>query len=696
MKNKLFGMGFLLTAAVFFAACGGSSSSATPVAEEEGGAGTATVESLASLPTVDLSQYDSSTSASADLAALAQRSLGFSKRLGDNLDALGGFSRAGCECDMNKKEVFRQSQMCQLDRCYVEAMETAGFITIPIITTTPPDSSSYAYYSITPPEVSAEERVARCAGIPAGRTEERAACEAGNEGPGSKGIKLKIGRIGNELQIDMCEGDATLVNNEATYSASGSEYTANVTRIGTFGGKSESSKFGMTVDIGATGTVTNGVVTLGDTGSVSATGQMNGGFGSGAITFERLGSDSSNKIRGAFTGGFTDPFSNTVTSFTSKVYSHFGGASATGCAKFEFTGSMPAMPCAQMLPMGIQDAAQVNSFLQALGAELGMNLLNSEVCASLFFCPNPTFDPANPDPTKKPMIPLPQGGTSCESVTHTGVECFAITNATLTSDTGASEVVQTFTIIAPTASPFYDEVNAFDVSTLSPSIDTIAFTRNWDCQGTFTEINFASFTPEQMAAAQTGMQACQILEERGRNNDGMGGYNCGQSQNMNDINKFAEGGGGQDTFGTYGGELTWVSDTNSTNCDPDLPLKLSLTATNVAEDKYCIARNGECSSEFQITSADTTLTTPIRLNETQRISRITYNGPPPTAANIRIINNAGGPHCRADYNLGRPMFTAEPAACNATTLPPVCQNNPELNTCDRCGTYCMQPGSNCR
>lgn len=685
MKNKLFGMGMILAAVMFFAACGGSSS--TTDAAGEDGAGVATVQSLASLPTVDLSQYDSSTTTSANLAALAGKSFGLAKRMGENMQAVGNFSRAGCEANMHKKEVVRMSQMSQLDRCYPEAMETAGFITIP-------SDGSYALYSITPPARNEEQTGNMCDGIPTERREERDACEAGSEGPGSKGMKMKIGRIGNALQIDMCEGDAGLVN-EATYSADGSVYTADVVRIGNWGGRRESNKFAMTVDLGTAGTVTNGIVTLGENGAVSATGQMNGGFGSGRIIFERLGSDSSNKIKGAFAGGFTDPFSGKETSFTGKVYSHFGGATATGCAKFEFTGEMPPMSCANMIPVSIPDA-QRDAFIQSFGVELGM-VLDWEECQRTFFCPNPNFDPstASANATVKPMLPLT--GDTCGEVINTGVECFAISNATLTTDFG-TEVTQTFTIIANAASPFYDEVYAFDLATLTETIEDIAFTRNWDCTGAFTELVFANFTAEQMAAAEDAMQACRALEERGRGNDGMGGYNCGQEEQMNGVNDLAEGGGGQDHFGKFGGMFDLQ---NPDICTPAPPNGLIVSATNITENKYCLAYNGTCSSEFQVGGdGKATPTEPIRITNGQSVARFAYNDfNNPTTVTVRI-KNPDNSTCNPVYGVDKPDFDAPPPpeegrGCNAATLPPACQTA-GITGCEQCGAYCMQPGTNCR
>ncbi|MBI2288123.1 MAG: hypothetical protein HYU83_03980, partial [Chloroflexi bacterium] len=243
----------LVAIAAIWAGCGGGSSGTTSSGggTSDSGTGVASVDSLSALPTVDLSQYDSSTSTSANLSALLSKSLsaskGISKGFGEGLRDVGKSSRAGCEANMHKKEAIRMSQSVALDRCYPEAMEAAGFITIP--------TGSRNCYSITPPEESAEERAQKCADIPAEYEDQKAACEAGSEGA-SGGLKMRIGKIDDELQIDMFEG-ASLVD-EATYGASGDTYTANVVRIGNWGGNLESSSFAMTIDLGAAGSVTDG------------------------------------------------------------------------------------------------------------------------------------------------------------------------------------------------------------------------------------------------------------------------------------------------------------------------------------------------------------------------------------------------------------------------------------------------------
>lgn len=647
--KKLIAMGVMALTVFFYAGCGGGGGSAAVVPDDgEAGGGTASVQTLSALPTVDLSSYDSSSSASASISALAPKSFasaelseGLSAKVfGDKAREVGGSSRAGCESNMHKKEVFRMSQAAQLDRCYPEAMEKIGLISIP--------AGSYAYYQITPPEKNDSEKGAMCDGIPAERTEEKAACEQGSDGPGGKTMLMRVGRFDNDLRVDMCQSGA--LENEATYTASGSQYTASIVRKGNFGGRNESSSFSMLVDLGASGSVTDSIVTLGADGLVSATGRMIGGNGNGTISFDRNGTGASayNIVKGAFNGGFTDPFSGTATSFTGKTYAKFD--SLTGCGKFSFTGSQPAMRVSDMIPFNIP-ANQQSQFLQTMGAQMGIPGL--AIADKL--CPNPLFDPENPSSTIKPMLLMTEA--ACGSVTNTGVECFSVVNGTSTTGLGTTEVTQTFTRIANSGSTYYDAVNAFDLATIdATAVDSIAFARDWDCSGVFTTVDFSSITPEAM---QTAMLSCKDLEMKARNNDGMGGYNCGKGEQQNIVNDVADSGGGGDLFGTYGGEYTRVA----TSClNPGIiPEKVLVNVVDANANTYCVPRNGAC-TEFTVITSDPTPHAefvPPGLDMGNGVKLVFFNnynmnGNPP---NVNAAISANGAPCSAGYTINRPEFT---------------------------------------
>ena len=469
---------------------GGCGASGAPSVDIPSGA---SVASLSTVPTMDLSTLDTSASSAAlsVWSALTSKSaiVQGSKRFGEDLRGVGQSSRAGCEANAHKDEIFRMSQMAQLDRCYPEAMEAAGIFA--------PIAEGFAYYSLTPPEGDAGDVEKMCGDIPDEMVDEKTACEEGGGG-GPKDVKIRLGLIGGVLQIDMCESGT--LQNEADYAAAGSVYSASVTRIGNFLGKTDRSKFTMTVDLGTTGEVTDTLVTLGD-GSASASAQMNSQFGDGLISFEATASD--NAITGAFAGDFIDPFTGESTTFTGKVHTKFGPSD--GCAKFSFSGAPPPMRVQDMIPFGI-DTAQLADFLQTLGAELGIDLTEANYLDARL-CPNPAFNPEAFDPAIKPMVAANDDG-GCTTLENTGIECFAISTGTTTTDFGSTEDTQTFTTIANADSSFYETVSVFDLNILDPTVDPVAFTRDWDCVGAFTAISFESLTPTQMTALQPEIEKC--------------------------------------------------------------------------------------------------------------------------------------------------------------------------------------------
>lgn len=630
---------------------GGCSSSASS-GGGGGSSGTATadVSSLSTVPTLDLSTLDVSAASGSGSAlstlkahksksAIVQRH----KRFGEDLRGEGQSSRAGCEANAQKDEIFRMSQMAQLDRCFPEAMEAAGIIEIP--------EESLNHYSFSPPEHSEGDVEAFCGDIPDERTEEKAACEEGGGGP--KALKIRLGRIGGALQVDMCEGEDgefALVN-EATYEADGSVYTAAVTRIGNFLGNREASTFSMEVDLGTTGAVAEGIVALGD-GEASATAQMNSHFGNGLMIFTATASD--NTIKGAFNGSFEDPFTEVQTTFTGRVFSKFGGADNAGCAKFGFTGTPPPMRVQDILPFDIS-TDQLEGFLQAFGSELGIEL-TLENYQTVNLCPNPNFNPEEFDATVKPMVAAEEDGT-CPEVTHTGVECFSISNGTSVSDFG-SEVSQTFTTIASEASDFYEEVNAFDISTLDPTVSTVAFTRSWDCSGTFTEIGFGTVTRAQVAILDVELQKCFAIQEKAFNREGMGGYNCHQQEQMNGVNDLAQQ--GPPDFGPYGGEYVKTSGGGSTcTANSGAPERLFANALEADTGEYCFPLEGECQTFRVISGASANLNIVLpHAGGSITALQYTQSNPSAVATSVMISLAAGAQPCQQRYNIQQPTFEA--------------------------------------
>ena len=685
-------MAGLVASSISFTNCGGggsASSATTTGGASDPGVGTASVKTLASIPSVDLANLDLSTGSTTTNLAVRKA---ISKDFKDALNKVGGSSRAGCEANMHKQEMIRMSQEAQLDRCYPEAMETVGVITIPEANA---DGTGYAIYKIKPPngqdkggkQVKFEQppggggpggdhqgeggpggdqggggqqgggssnQKSPCDNIPSDHTDEIAACKGG-EGAGDKGMLMKIGRIGNALKIYMCEGtDTPTLVNESSYTADGSKYTMVTTRKGTFNGHTEGSTINVVVDLGTTGSVTDDKVDLGTDGTAKATGIIDGGFGKGSQTFEANAADDSNIVSGVFSGDFKDPQGNQTT-FTGKVYSQFGGATKTGTAQFGFTGKPPPMKVSNMIPPDMATDQQDN-FLLTFGSQLG-----ATITADSLLCPNPDFDPQHPDQNTAgipPMKVLEDGVTECEEVSNTGVESFSITNGTVAGNYGDS-VEQTFAIIANADSAFFDAVDAFDLSTLSLADATVALSGDWDCTGTATELDFAVLMADSSAATtiETAMKSCQAIEEKARGNQGMGGYNCNQQQQQNGVNEISQqkpedsvGGGRENGFGG-----PFRNETAKCGLDT-VPDHIFINPASAG--KYCISTNGKC-SEF-----DAVVGAPIPVDVSfgdLKIDAIQFDAQPPEVLGAHFANTAHGA-CTALYNREEMKF--DPSAAH--------------------------------
>lgn len=689
-------IGFVLAsfALFYYTGCGGGAASS-------GGSstgGTATAGSLSSVPSSDLSTVDTTTGVSSSLSSVPKslsisKDLGsgnVSKGLGENFDAVGATSRAFCEANMQKREIFREGQMTQLSRCYPEAMERAGFITIP--------NGSKALYKISPPEI--DDKTKFCDEIPAFETERKAACLSGDGGgPGGGNILLRIGIIDGELQIDECEGNtgAEKLVHEASYGVTGSVYTANVSQQDTWqGNTTEKMEFSMSVDLGASGKVSNGTVSLGSSGTATATAEHNGSFGKGTMTFAANAADKSTTIKGVFVGEFKDPLSGGSNSFTGKVFSKMGGTDNTGCSKFSFTGTMPPMRVSDMVPFNIT-GANLTNFLASFSAELGVTL-NAANYQLTYLCPNPNFNSDSTSSTVKPMVLATQTGSiwNCPSVTHSDTECFAITNATEKKDRGTT-VTQTGTIIANTSSEFFANVNAFDLSTLSNAAKTLLFSRNWNCGGNFTTLDFASFTPAQLQAAEAELSTCFALEEKLNSNRGMGEYDCGKEEQQHGVNDFAENGGG--SSGKFGGN--YAKRGSSTACATaglSVPEGVFIDSINLDTNQYCIPLGGsDFKSEAAVFGSCASFTVVGGgLSETKiemgglDITELAYTqvGNDPATAVVITWNN-GVLACNDTYDVSQPSFGGvDSTACKVPTGCP-------FLTCDKCFDYCGDPSHTC-
>jgi hypothetical protein len=410
---------------------------------------------------------------------------------------------------------------------------------------------------------------------------------------------------------------------------------------------------------------------------------MSGGYGSGNIGFEYVGADASNRIKGSFSGSFTDPSTLTSSSFIGRTYARFGGSTRTGCGKYAFTGSMPGMKVSNMIPFNITDSNRAQ-FLATLSAQLGIDI-NENNYRVVVLCTNPNFNPDSFDPTIKPMILGSAGGT-CPAVTHTGVECFSISNATRTGSYGEVIYTPLFTIIATSGSPYYAEVNAFDVTSLSSMIGTIAHARNWDCSGTFTTLDFATMTESQRATAETAMQACKAIEEEARGNSGMGGHDCGEKDQATTVKSVVLEGGGDASVGAYGGK--WYLNNGCESFPYPAASNLFVSVVNANDRTYCLGVQGTC-LQFSVNGSNA-VTTSMNYGDGLYITNMQYNGAAPTAVDVSWSKN--GQNCTANYLRTSGEFT--PPAQGTEGMPTACKNA-GLTTPDQCQQLCMQENNPC-
>lgn len=545
----------------------------------------------------------------------------------------------------------------------------------------------FAYYKMMPPASDDE----MCQSIPAERTEERAACEQGGGGPTGGGeMKMRVGIIGGDLQVDMCN-DGTL-EHSATYHYNADTEAFSVS-VGNSGGVvGHNDNMSLTIDgVGLKLDEENFLKSDGD--SVTAAARMDGEFGAGNMTFTATnnGGTISNSMQGAFAGSFIDIHTGEEVSMSGKVYAEFNAA--FGTAKFHMTGSMPAMPFADMIPFNIPESEYAD-FFKALGTELGIPIaITSDNVDEIFLCPNPDFDPENPE-DNAPMIVV--DSMSCPEVTHEGIESFAIITTTEDGEFG-EEVHQIFTIVADSDSPFFTSVSAFDLGTLSATTGTISHLRDWDCTGDFASLNFEG---ADGAAMEQAASSCMELENKIHMNNGMGDYNCGEQENSERINEFAKDG---PDYGLYGGYYertsggTCAAPGGAAGTVP--PSALDVGGANPDQNEYCFFDDEGTCLPFTVTNnavanvnlgMDGVILTGINYQQTGQS--------PATGAQIsfRVTNNQT---CVANYTIAQPTFETEEFDSGdqgGEGGPPQACIDAGMNTEDSCMAYCSQPGVDCQ
>lgn len=715
-KGRLFIIGCLgLGIGAYMAMGCGSSGSAASGSTSDTGSTAADTSSLKSVPTTDVSSYDPTTAASTSSSESVEPSKSVSKAekavtegTPDNkydTRVQGRSSRMGCEQNAQKRQIIRDSQQAQMDRCFLQGFEAAGFYTIP--------TGSRTALLIIPPTESADERSNKCAGIPAERVEELAACKTGGEGASGGAIAARVGVIDGALEIDVCEGktrDSLALVGESKYTSTPS---FSVVRIGKWQGKTEKNTIAGTLT-GAT--ISNGDVTLSDTGSATITASMDGGHGSGNIKF--TATKLNYTLEGGFKGAFKDPFSESETSFTGKVSAQVGKEKAAdtrilGTGKFSFTGAPPAMSLKNVIPYDMA-GAQLENFLKNFGADLGvvLTLANYE---TVYICPNPDFNPGSPSVTVKPMTFVAKG-VACTSVTHTGTESFEVTTrreaSKFASQLGAlaskfAKIDQTFVNIPDTDSPFFAAVSAKDLSTISADAGTIAFARNWDCKGATeaTTLDMQNPTAAQIAKMEAlgkELFGCFALEESLRDNDGMGGHDCGGGE-MKEVGENIKD--SPPSFGNAGGDLARTATTCNPPIDKAIPDRLFVNVINVADKKYGLAVGGKF-TEFAVTTSTVSglsIEVPAERGS-MKVTQIAYQGAPgagvtaaATSAVLTYFSTGGGfpdTTCTGTYSITVPTPHTKPTEPTAAELPSACKAKGITNG-EQCKQFCSRPENKC-
>lgn len=725
MMRKLFFLGAVLFAGVLLAmGCGGVGGGTATT-----GGTPASLASLSAVPTADLSAYDYTTSDVAasissgldsSVAAKAERvvkSVVKAAGFADSMVEEGSPSRAGCETNIHKNEIFRMSAGAQLDRCYPEAANKVIVNGAPIMAI--PDGS-YAYYNLAfakqdSMQPSDENREKMCDDIR--RDEERAACESEmqGEGGGIMSMLMRIGKVDNALRISMCEGaeGAEALVNEATYSLVDT-YTTRGTmkRVGNRMGHNE--KMSLVYEVKAPEGTTDGSADLGSDGNMYAEAYMSGGFGKGYLYFRADAVDQSNTIKGGFNAVFRDPElgenQNVDASFTGKTHAKMLKTPDVGCAKFGFSGTMPAMRFVDMMPFDITNENKAG-FLATMSSDLGIAIDESNY-TELLMCPNPNFDYKNPSSTVPPMV-LDDGDGLC-SETHSDTECFAYANIEETGDSGYTKVRQVFTRLnsnnADVAALFLeiDAVNLdaeIDMTAIGATADAIAFDAgSWDCTAPagFSTPAFESVMMDPAAgmAMMEATQECMKLQEKVRDNEGMGGWNCAEQVQGGVIDNGAKD--GPPEWGAWGGELRDPMEFGGNCADVQYPDFLFVKAVNPAGDEYCLPNYDGCKTMIipEAGVPPTEFSPAVLIKNPQDFTKdltITkYNAENTAEHNVVDFYFDGGVDCMVRYTLSQPTFTANNGPQEGFKPQPCIEagfDTPE--EWPKCEALCKQPGVNC-
>lgn len=647
--------------ALLASACTGGDSSSSSTTTTDGTT-TADVSSISNVPSMNLSAYDNTTSTSgtASLNSLYLSAsddddeLAPTYSVGEGIGQEGSRSTAFCQVNMQKEEVFRTGAILAGDLCSVQTLEKYGVITVPTDGTR---SIFHFDFSDDEFEETAEEQAAKCDDIPEENLDEKEWCLSEETQDADDSMMLRVGVIDGTLEIDFCDGASgseTLQIEANAKAADDKTYVVSSTETDDWGGYENWATIAATISDFEQ--VIDGDVEFNDDSSIAAEITTHGGYGTGTIHFEAHGAKGTghNIVKGAFEGNYDDQATGTTQEFTGKVYAQYGGATNLGTAKMSFSGTVPPFAAPDML-YGVDEASQA-SILDALASELGIPGLTADT----LLCPNMSDDFDEND-NVKPMVEATDG--QCPAFSDERVESFSITNAFVETDFGMTEVIQIALITSDDDSPFYDAVNAFDISALTVAAKP-AFARNWDCTGSnVTEVSFEtifnSLSQTEIMEFDTAMQECEALYELANGWDGAGGHDCYEEENSGEVDNFIDQGMDAADWGVIGGDgVTTSAQAQCKSGGMIIGEYIFLDPVDITQGLYCLIDEDGVCNEFSYNS-NSKSATGLNLNYgggvTVTSMSFTVSNEAATAANI-TFNVPGLGSCTNAYTWSKPTF----------------------------------------
>ncbi|MBI2083271.1 MAG: hypothetical protein HYT76_06840 [Deltaproteobacteria bacterium] len=659
--------------------CGSTGATRGTTGTTDGGtgeteAGVASVSSLQTIPSADVSSLDPSLKSASSSSALKMKSTAISES--------EGFSRHGCEADMHKREAIRITGEAEISKCYIKAMEKLDLIEI--------GDEVYNYYVIkpemefedAPPSLKAQaDGEDICDTISDDDTEKKKACESGEIDTGApEEIKARCGIFSGDLRCDLCFNGA--LEEEMHYKGDGAIYTGGVRHQFTdFGSEVEKGKIDVTINLGTTGKIKDGLFDAGTDGKAEVTACMDGRWGTGCMSVEANATEF--VLGGVFSGSYTD-FDGFTTSFEGKAKAIL--TATDGCAKFQFKGAPPSWPVANMIPPGMAQK-DVENFLKNFNLECANCNITATNYKTIRLCPNTKFDPADTTDRDAPMVLANADGT-CAEVTHIDTGCFLISNA-LNEGQSGTKITQTFLKVACSKTTVGSRCADFNVSALTADVSDLGFQRNWDCSGDFKTVDFSSVTNEKLEEA---FGECFAIEEKLFDNEGMGGNNCMEAEQFDEVEEFTDDGG--KNFGNCGGEYVKTSG----GCPASVPDKLWVDPIDPTNGKYCVMTADNTCLEFTVNGTSTG-TVSLSMGSGTSITSINYDSGFTTATVVFSATSGGSTTtCTNVHSINKPTFEKQDAfnPDDADGPPKACtdQFGPDVSE-QECRAFCTQADDPC-